>query len=76
MKGIHIAPNTDFSYEDDYPLFKDENNKIVVMRNYISDYNTVVSYFPSESVKLISSEELTFFYWLKEFKEINPEYFV
>jgi len=75
MKRILIAPDTDFSFENDFPVFK-EADKIFVMKIYANDNNAVCYEMGKPGICVYNSRDFEFIGWLNDVKDDYAEYFV
>lgn len=74
-RTLALVPDTDFSTEDDYPVFL-YKGKAVVMRIYANDNTGVVSYVNRTQRFVVTMRKLTFLCWAKVLETDYPEYLV
>jgi len=75
MRGISIAPDTDFNFENDYPVFK-HGDKIFIMRVYANDNHAVCYEMGKPGLAVYDSRDFEFIGWLNDVKDEYAEYFV
>ena len=75
MKGIAIAPDTDFSFEKDYPVFK-TSDKFFIMKIYSNDTYAVCYEVGKPNIAVYNTKHFEFVNWLKPFKQENAQYFI
>jgi len=76
MRSISIIPDTDFYFEEDYPLFLNEESNLIKLLVYTSNEMCSASYYVDSIAKIMPFKDLTFLCWEKELKEKYPEYVI